>query len=390
MSSTPPSYDVIVVGGGLVGAATTDALARRGQRVLLVEQFAPGHTNGSSHGDGRIIRFAYPEAIYVQMSMLAYPAWDDLAARAGELFVQITGGWDCGPADSPELADVENNFRTFSIPYERLSAAESNRRFPQFHLDEGSEAIYQAGAGVVFATKAVLALWQQACAAGAETLTGQRIERVEVKDGLVSLYSASGGRWVAPRLVVAAGGWSRQLLAGLGLDLPLQVTQEQVAYFLPIDEVDHRAGQMPIFIDYHHERPFYGLPQIDIPGVKVGWHHAGPEINPDHRLPWSDENLAGVRQFVAKRFPHLSTTPGEQVTCLYTNTPDYHFILDRHPDYPNVVIGTGFSGHGFKFGPVLGQILAALALDEPPPLPLDTFAISRFAQRELLVPRTGA
>lgn len=389
MASNVPFYDVIVLGGGIVGAATCYALAQRGTRVLLIEQFEPGHTNGSSHGDGRIIRFAYPEAIYVQMATLAYPAWNELAAHAGEPFVQVTGGWDCGPAHSPKLAEVESNFRSFDIPYERLSAAESNRRFPQFHLDAGSEAIYQSGAGVVFATKAVLALWRLARALGAATVTGERVQSVEVQGEQVYVHGGSGNRWSAPRLVVAAGGWSRQVLAGLGLELPLQATQEQVAYFLPTDDVDHRAASMPVFIDYHHEEPFYGLPQIEVPGVKVGWHHTGPVIEPDHRLPWSDANEAGVRQFVAERFPHLSATPHERVTCLYTNTPDYHFILDRHPELPNVIIGTGFSGHGFKFGPVLGQILAALALDEPPQLPLDTFAVTRLMGAEL-ARRTGA
>ncbi len=149
------TFDVIVIGGGIVGAATADTLTQRGQRVLLLEQFAPGHTRGSSHGDGRIIRKDYPEAVYMEMVLRAYPLWQGWGERAGMPLMQRTGGWDCGPADSPLLAESEETFQHFGIPYERLSAAESNRRFPWFHLPPGSEALFHADAGVLFATPAV-------------------------------------------------------------------------------------------------------------------------------------------------------------------------------------------------------------------------------------------
>ncbi|MBA3534408.1 MAG: N-methyl-L-tryptophan oxidase [Ardenticatenales bacterium] len=383
------TYDTIILGGGIVGAATAEALVRRGHTVLLLEQFAPGHTRGSSHGDGRIIRFAYPEPIYIEMALLAYPGWASLAERAGEPLVQTTGGWDAGPAASPHLHELEENFRRYHIPYERLSAAESNRRFPHFYLEGSSEAIFQPEAGVVFATSAVLALWRLFEAAGGIAVTGERVEAIEVLGEQIRVRSVSGVHWQARHLVVAAGGWSRTLLAALGLSLPLEAAQEQVAYFAPRDEMDHRAGAMPIFIDYHTEYPFYGLPQIQVPGVKIGWHHTGPVIDPDDPQPFDHANLLGVQDFVRARLPHLNPESFEQITCLYTNTPDYHFILDRHPEFPNIVVGTGFSGHGFKFAPVLGDILAALVLGEATPLDLSPFAISRF-ERANLSRRTGA
>lgn len=383
-------YDTIIIGGGIVGAATADTLQRRGQRVLLLEQFAPGHTRGSSHGDGRILRFAYPEPIYLEMALRAYPAWHELGERAGGPFMQLTGGWDCGPADSPHLRELEENFQRFGIPYERLSAQESLRRFPHFHLEAGSEVIYQPEGGVLFATPALLAFWRLFAMGGGEAQTGVRVEGIEVVGEQLRVHTSEGQHWLARSLVVAAGGWSASLLAGLGLALPLTVTQEQVAYFAPRDGLDHRAQVMPVFIDYHTPAPFYGLPQIEVPGVKVGWHHTGSPIDPDAPRELDQENLARVQQFVQERLPHLDPTPIEQLPCLYTNTPDYHFLLDRHPDLPQVVIGSGCSGHGFKFGPVLGECLAALVLDEPPPVSLDTFALQRFETDDPLKRRTGA
>jgi N-methyl-L-tryptophan oxidase len=388
-------FDTIVIGGGIVGTSTADALLRKGEKVLLIEQFDPGHTRGSSHGDGRIIRFAYAESLYVQMAQLAYPAWEQLAQRTGKRFVIPTGGWDCGPDDSVQLAELEANFRHFGIPYERLTANESNKRFPQFHLPEGSAAIYQADAGVVKASAAVLALWDLIEAQGGATLKKTRVTEIETTDNQVTVRT-SEGTYVAPRVVIATGSWSQKVLAQTGLALPLVPTQELVAYFAAADGVDHRVGAMPVFIDYHSDDAFYGLPQVDVPGVKVGWHHTGPVLDPDYPEAVSNEAQLTVRvdalkTYIAKRFPHLDSTQTVQVTtCLYTNTPDYHFVLDRHPTHPNIVIGTGFSGHGFKFGPILGELLASLVVEESPALPLDMFAIARFEQMDKLVKRTNA
>jgi monomeric sarcosine oxidase len=388
-------FDTIVIGGGIAGTSTADALLRKGQKVLLIEQFDPGHARGSSHGDGRIIRFAYPEPIYVQMAQLAYPAWETLAQRTGKRFVIPTGGWDCGAADSLQLAELETNFQHFGIPYQRLTAEESNQRFPQFRLPEGSEAIYQADAGVVKASATVLALWDLIQAQGGATLKNTRVTEISASPDVVKVRTGDA-TYVAKRVVVATGSWSQKVLAQTGLALPLVATQELVAYFAAADEVDHRVGAMPVFIDYHTVDAFYGLPQVDVPGVKVGWHHTGPVLDPDYPEKVSTEaqltaRVDALKTYIADRFPHLNSTEAVQVTtCLYTNTPDYHFVLDRHPTHANIIIGTGFSGHGFKFGPVLGELLASLVVDEAPALPLDMFAIARFGQVEKLVKRTNA
>ncbi|MCP3963052.1 MAG: N-methyl-L-tryptophan oxidase [bacterium] len=378
------AFDVVVVGGGVAGAAATEALARRGHRVLLLERFAPGHQKGSSHGDSRIVRYSYPQDIYLEMARLAYAGWADIERACGERLVETTGSWECASADSPHLAELESSFRRVGLPYERWTAAQSRERMPHFDLPEGSEAIYQADGAVARADRAVAALWRLARAAGAVTRTGETVLAIETSANGVELRAASGEMWRAAAVVVTAGAWTGGLFAGLDLALPFEVTQEHVGYYTANGGgPDHRLGRMPTMIDYHTEKPYYSLPQVDVPGVKVGCHRAGPRVDPDRRADADTALFADLRTYVGRRFPHLDPEPIQAMTCLYTNTPDGHFVLDRHPSLPRVVIGAGFSGHGFKFAPVIGQILASLAVGEPSPVALNTFRLARFEQGDL-------
>lgn len=380
MGSRSTHADVLVLGGGVVGVAAALALAGRRQRVLLVERFEPGHAHGSSHGDGRIFRFSYPEAVYLEMAAQAKAGWLWLQAEAGEEWLVLCGNWDAGPAGCRELVEIEANLTRAGLPCRRLTAGESNARFPRLRLPPGSEALFQPDGGLLRADRALAALWRLARRAGVECVTGETVTGIEAGDAGVAVATASGRRHAARRLVLAAGAWSRELAAGLGLRLPLTVTQEQVAYFRPREGVDHGPDALPTFIDYHESRYVYGLPQVAVPGVKVGLHHAGRVLaDPGQRQPADPDNLAAVAAFVRDRLPHLSPEPFQVTTCLYTTTPDRHFLLDRHPALPRVVLATGGSGHGFKFAPVLGEIAAALALDEEPPVTLETFALTRYS-----------
>jgi monomeric sarcosine oxidase len=405
MSHRAAQCDAVVVGGGVVGAATAWALARRGTgRVVLLERHRPGHTLGSSHGDGRIFRFTYAEAVYLQLARQAAQGWELLAGATGQTVIERTGNWDAGPAGCREIEELAATLEAHDLPFERLDAAASNRRFPQLALRAGSEALFQGDGGIARADRGVAALWRAAEAAGVEAVPDVAVSAVEEEAGFLLARAADGRSWIAPRLVLAAGAGSRPLAAKLGLDLPLTVTREQVAYFPQAPGApDHRLGAMPTFIDYHtteDERAtgsFYGLPQIDVPGVKVGWHHKGLPLTdrqvaePSRRPPLSAENLAAVSRFVERRLPHLEPRPLEVTGCLYTNTPDYHFLMDRHPDLPHLILGTGFSGHGFKFGPALGEALAALALDEEPAVDLSLFRLARLLGADLSArPRPGA
>ena len=399
--SLSESFDVIVIGGGIVGVSAAWALARGDaetgrppQRVLLLERFQPGHDRGSSHGDGRIVRFTYPETVYVEMARRVFPLWREIQKLAkAPLFFQ-TGSWECGRSGSPQLEEIEQSLERAGLSYRRLSSAESRRNFPHFELPLGSEVIYQPEGSVVRAGAAVETIWQAAAAAGAKMLAGQKVSGIE-KGPTIEVATESGNTYTAKTIVLAAGSWSGPLLRTLGLDLPLQATREVLAYFHPSSGgysgmIDHRAGSMPTLIDYHTDPPFYALPQIDVPGVKVGWHHTGPETDPEDLGVPDDTVLRRLRSYVADRMPFLDLHPILIKTCLYTNTPDFHFVLDRHPGHQNVVIGAGFSGHGFKFGPVLGEILADLALGRDPAFNLELFRASRFLDGRPLPKRSSA
>lgn len=399
-TSTPPTvktFDCLVLGGGVMGAATAYALARRGHHVALLERFDLGHTRGSSHGDGRIIRYTYAEPEYVKMAGLAYNGWRQLEEESGTPLTSTTGGWECGPADSPELADLEASFRRFKIPYERWDAAESARHMPHFRLPEGSFALYQKDGGIVRAEQAVATFWQAARRHGAEIFPGVAAARIEPGIQAVTVVDEAGQHWQGQTLVMACGSWLGPLAAGLGLNLPLTVTRERVAYFMPRPDspLDHGIGGMPTVIDYHTPQPFYALPQVDLPGVKLGWHHSGAKVTADlprdvtaalsdddestHDVAHDQWLASGQQRYVEDRFVGLLSEPHHVLHCLYTNTPDYHFLLDRHPRWPQIVLAGGFSGHGFKFAPVVGSMVADLILDTPPPVDMKLFSLQRFA-----------
>jgi monomeric sarcosine oxidase len=386
------SFDVIVLGGGVMGVSSALALLREGKKVLLLEQFEPGHIKGSSHGDGRIVRFNYTEGIYIEMAKLAYPAWEKLSQDAGQQLLIKTGLMEYGPSGNREVLESETQLQKHGIPYERLSHAEAAKRFPQYRLRENTELIYQPEGAIARATPAVLASWKLFRENGGTAVTGRRISGIELSSERVKLTAKTGESWEAASLVLTTGSWSKDMAAAMGIHLPLLPTHETLAYFAPKEGApSHRVGDMPVLIDYHDaENPFYCLPIVEVHGVKLGWHHTGKVIHPDDARETPEPILEGMREWIAQTFPYLNAREIEIASCLYTNTPDYHFILDKHPVYENVAIGAGFSGHGFKFGPVIGEILAKLVLGQTPPLSLDTFRINRFQTGEELERHLGA
>lgn len=380
---------IIVVGGGAMGMATALALLRRGCQVRVIERLAPGHDQGSSHGDGRLIRHSYPEPGYAELIHRAYAAWRALETRTGVKLIETTGGLDLGPEDGTVLKQIATVLEDQGVAFEALEPDAVHQRFPQVAMPTGSAAIYHAEGAVIRADLALAALWRQAAAAGASFVTGTGVARIDLETDRVVVRTEAGRRYTAQGLVLAAGAWNGPLAAQLDLSLPLTVTREQLAYFPPrtptaaeADRTDsipgHGLDAMPTVMDYHVDPNFYAMPIVAVRGVKCGWHRTGPPVDPDAPRAFEPSLRDSVREWVAERLPHLDTMPVLESTCLYTNTPDHDFILDRHPAWPQVVIAAGFSGHGFKFSPVIGELAADLATGAQPTTDLGLFRLDRF------------
>ncbi|MGN7191739.1 FAD-dependent oxidoreductase [Curtobacterium sp. MCBA15_004] len=365
MPTTDPAAVHVVVGGGVVGAATADALTHRGERVLLVDQHPRGHHEGSSHGATRIFRQGYTDPEYVALTTRALALWEALEHETGTTLLDRTGAVDHG---RPEVVDaIARELDDAGIPNERLSPAEAATRWPGIAFE--GHVLAHATAGRIRSAVAIETFLDRASATGlAELRYGTRVERlVDCGDTVeVSLVGAAGEReTVRTRSVVAAvGSWAPTLvgdvLAARGARLPaVRVTQEQPAHF-PSHLPD---AEWPSFVHWADGDDVYGL-LTPGEGVKVGFHGTGPVVDPDDRdhTPRADE-AARLQEYVARYVPGVDASRPTFISCLYDTTPDEDFVLDRRGP---VTVATGFSGHGFKFAPLLGELVADLATGGAP------------------------
>ncbi|MFN2488772.1 MAG: N-methyl-L-tryptophan oxidase [Actinomycetota bacterium] len=347
----PEDVEFAVIGAGMAGAATARALARAGKEVMLFEQFSPGHKRGSSHGASRIFRFSYHEATYVRMAMGALSLWRELEDEVRRELVVMTGGLDAGG----KLDEHIDALRECGATFEVLDGSEASERFPAVSFPAGESVLFQPDAGITRADEAVRAFLSSATAHGARVRFETPVLRLEPSDDHVSI-ELGDGRIRAQVAVVAAGAWAKPLLATAGIDLPVTPTRETVAYFALADEMS-----VPTLVDWIHPA-FYALADPGR-GLKAGLHHAGPPIDPREEGTINEETVAELERRIAERYPASEPRATRAETCLYTNTPDERFILERRGQ---VVIGSACSGHGFKFAPLTGRRLADLALGAPP------------------------
>jgi sarcosine oxidase len=376
-------FDAIVIGLGGMGSAAACALARRGCRVLGLEQFALGHDQGSSHGATRIIRKAYSEhPDYVPLVCRAYAGWYDLEQRAGKHLLTECPCLSIGPTDGELLAGVRRSAEQHGLPVEALSAQELRRRFPPFRIGDEMAGVLESSAGFLAVDECVRALQEEARRLGAELHERERVTGWAVEGDGVSVQTATG-RYRAARLVLTAGPWAGRLLAGLGV--PLSVMRQVPIWLAPSDLRLFRRDLFPVFIADTPEGYFYGLPALDEDGVKVARHYGAPELTgPDlveRTVTLADEEP--VRAFVRTYLPEADGERRRASVCLYTLTPDRHFVIDVHPQYQQVALAAGFSGHGFKFAPAVGEALADLALEGRTSLPIGLFRCGRFKGREM-------
>jgi len=360
-------FDAIVVGGGAMGTATARTLTERGRQVLLLERFEIGHARGSSGGPTRIFRISYHHPDYVRMARLALAEWRDLEATAGETLLITTGGIDVGAGGRETASALE----AAGEHLEYLKPEAVRERWPALRFEPDAEIFLQEDGGVCMAERTVNAQARLAAEGGATILQHTKVERVTA-DGDGVEVNAEGSTHRAGVAVVAAGPWAAGLLRDSGLSIPLVPSFEQVTYF-SLDD----PSPMPTVIDWTVDpvQTPYVVPQPEEPGhFKVSVHKSGPAVDPDERSFEPDPHrVARVTDYTRTRFaPHRPT--GATDTCLYTNTPDEDFVLDRQGP---IVIGSPCSGHGFKFTPLIGRILADLATGERPPIPLERFASTR-------------
>ena len=381
-----PHYDVIVVGGGVMGSATAYHLAKRGRRVLLLEQFAIGHDRGSSHGHSRIIRLAYDAPDYVRLAQAAFPLWRALEHEAGADLLLQTGGLDYALPGTPTFETTRATLTALGIEFEQLDRVAIGQRFPQFQLPDEILGIYQRDSGILDANRCVATLAAQARRHGADLRENEPARQLRAAGAGVEVRTDTAS-YAADRLVVTAGAWARPLLRQLGLDLPLTVTREQVAFFAPRnadggsgDPDQFAPGRFPIFIHHATEGPAaYGFPIFGLPGVKLAYHQRGPVVEPESEERATDASItAALHDYLSRWIPGAAGDLLFSQTCRYTNTPDEHFIIDQHPEYPQIAIGSPCSGHGFKFGVLIGSILADLAERGTTEHPIGMFAIGRF------------
>jgi sarcosine oxidase len=359
-------FDVVVCGLGVMGSAALYHLARRGVRTLGIERFAPGHDRGSSHGASRIIRLSYHEhPSYVPLLRRAYSLWRELQATSGEALLHITGIVEVGPADGMLVRGTLASARLHGLPHEVLDAARLTQRCAAFRVPEHFVGVFQPEGGFVAAERSVHAFVRLAQERGAQLRTGETVRSVEERSGCVRIVT-DAGEIAAAAAIVSVGPWLPSLLPHAGL--PLRVTREVMGWFVPSQSALFAADRFPVFLLESRHGMHYGFP-LDAEGwVKVARHHHRNEsVDPDgydRFVSADDERL--IRDALAAHLPAANGTLGKAQTCLYTTMPDGDFLIDRLPGSPHVIVASPCSGHGFKFAPVIGEILADLATGGQP------------------------
>ncbi len=373
-------FEVVVCGLGATGSAALYQLARRGVRVLGLERFRPGHERGSSHGETRIIRLGYFEhPSYVPLVRSAYAGWREIEAAAGRQLLRVTGIAEIGPPDGVLVSGTLASSRQHGLRHEILTAAELMRRFPAFRVPSDTVAVVQPEGGFLEAEPAVEAMVGLAQAEGAEIRCGETIAAIEPLAGGVRI-TTDRGVVEAGAAIVALGAWIKALLSRLAV--PIRITRQVMAWFEPADPAPLGGGRLPVFLIESRHGIHYGFPPLRAGPVKVAKHHHGDQrVDPDaydRTVSAEDERL--IRAALVEHLPAANGRLIKAKTCLYTMTPDGDFIIDRLPGAPQIVVASPCSGHGFKFAPVIGDILADLATTGATAQDISRFALARFGE----------
>jgi sarcosine oxidase len=379
--------DAIVLGLGAMGSATAYQLAQRGKRVLGLEQFTPAHDRGSSHGSSRVIRQAYYEhPDYVPLLLRSYDLWERLERDTRSHLLHKTGGLMIGAPESSVVQGSIESARHHGLRHEIFDAAEIHRRFPPLCPQSHEVALYEYKAGYLIPEASIRQHLKEAARFGADLHFEEAIEswKADGRGGQVVVKTAKAS-YEAEQLVICSGAWAPEFLSSLGF--PLVVTRQVMFWFDPIGGVEpFLPDRFPIYVwQPPMSRPFYGFPSLDGEkgGVKVAIHGSDNVCTPRTiNRAVSEQDLRPMQNLLATRIPSLSGMLVTSKTCMYTMTPDENFVVGPHPEFPNVQIAAGFSGHGFKFSSVMGEILADLATEGATRHKIGMFANDRFKKAE--------
>lgn len=377
MSNSTQSYDCIVLGTGGVGSAALYYLAERGAKVLGIDRFPPGHDRGSSHGETRVIRLAYFEhPDYVPLLHRAYTLWEVMEqARPESLYVQ-SGILEMGPEDGEILPGVLDAARQHNLEVETLSGAEIEKRYAGLRVPVPLIGVYEARAGFLRVEACVKAYIDEAVKRGAQLQIDETVLGWS-PDGEGITVETDRGRYRTARLVVTAGAWAPQLLESLHVEF--RVLRKPLLWYrtqTPHYRLDHG---FPVWFLETDLGAIYGFPEIDELGFKLAEHTKGTEVvNPLHpdRSLWTEDRRP-LEALIGRHFPGVTSDCLHHAVCMYTMSPDQHFIIDRHPDDERICFVAGLSGHGFKFASVLGEIMCGLALDGETEMPIEFLGLER-------------
>jgi sarcosine oxidase len=373
-------FDVVVCGLGAMGSAALHHVARRGKRVLGIERYAPGHDRGSSHGATRIIRLGYFEhPSYVPLLRRAYTLWRELEEATGRKLLYTAGIAEIGLPNSALIKGTLACAQMHGLRHEALAAPELMRRLPVFRVPPDYVAVLQPDGGILQAEACVAAQLALATKAGAEIHSGETVGAVESRADHVRVVT-DRGNIDAGAAIIAVGPWVRSLLPGLAA--PLRVTREVMGWFEPTDVRSFSSSRLPVFIIESRHGMHYGIPPRETiqAGIKIAKHHHRNEtVDPDgYDRTVSAEDEALIRAALADHLPAANGRLIAAKTCLYTMAPDGHFLIDRLPGAANIIVASPCSGHGFKFAPVIGEILADLATRGATPHDIARFSLGRF------------
>lgn len=365
-------YDVVVIGLGAMGSSALYHLSGKNLKILGIDRFNPPHIFGSSHGETRIIREAYFEhPLYVPLIQRAYKLWYELQEKSDETLIVETGGLMLGDLESETVTGSELSAVSHNLDYKKFDSSEIKQEFNAFKVDDNTIGIFERKAGYLFPEKCISENLKQAKINDAEIITDTVVKDWKINYEYISVIT-DNEEYKAKKIIISAGAWVKDLIK---INLPIKVSREVLFW---IEDKENNLKDRPIYIwEYEKDKIFYGFPTINN-RAKLAFHHQNNLTAPNLINREISESEKQKMLSVAHKYLNLIGSVVKAEVCMYTNTPDHHFVIDYHPDNKNIIIASPCSGHGFKFSSVIGEILSDMALDKDVSKDIEPFRISRF------------